>query len=289
MTGSGTVLIVGADGFIGSALSACLADAGVQARLTSRRHVSGTTAPVHLDLADDPSQWKLPTDITFSFLLAGRPGLDDCRANPTETRRVNVEATEVLARKLIDAGSRIVFLSTNLVYDGSLSYRKAGDRPCPQTEYGRQKAETEQRLLKFGDNVTIVRLSKVLCMNHGLLKDWRQSLTSNHPIHPFSDLLVAPIALDFVVAALVRIIDSQCSGIIQISGSQDVSYETIAVTLSQQLGAGRELVQSIKADNSGKSLEAIPRSSTLDASTLEQKLGLKLPQFWSFLKCGAAV
>src|SRR5690606_26325829 len=115
----------------------------------------------HLDLADDPPRWRLPEDVAVAFLCAAVTALRSCEADPAGTARANVEHTARLASMLVGRGAFVVFLSSNLVFDGSEPRRRADAPTCPATEYGRQKAAAEGALLAMG-GVSIVRLTKVV-------------------------------------------------------------------------------------------------------------------------------
>jgi dTDP-4-dehydrorhamnose reductase len=272
-------LVVGADGFIGTALVAQLERQNVPVLQTSRR---GSAECLKLDLLD-PNSWCMPADVNIAFLCASRALVGDCQQHPQETRKVNVEATEQLARRLVEVGARVVFISSNLVFDGSKPFRKSDEPSSPMTEYGRQKAETERRLLRLGDQVTIVRFSKVLHPKQGLLKQWTAALYANSPIHPFYDLHVAPISVDFAASVLARIAEVPCSGIVQVSANEELTYEAVARRLARCLGVNPGLVQPISARKSAQPLEFIPAHSTLDSSWLREKFQMALPDVWSFL------
>ena len=65
----------------------------------------------------------------------------------------------------------------------------------PITEYGRQKAEVERRISKLGSSVSIVRFTKILGQVYPLFSSWLKTLQENKPIHPFSDMYMAPVDL----------------------------------------------------------------------------------------------
>jgi len=274
-----TMLVVGADGTIGRALAAHLESCGHRVWKTTRRSGVAHDQTVHLDLAADPSGWRLPTDVSTAFFCAGQASTHYCRLHPEESRAVNVEGTVALAKLMKEAGTRVIFLSTDLVFDGEVAHRAAHDKTCPRTEYGRQKAVAEEELLALGERTVIVRLAKVIGPDNELLKSWQITLRAKDPIHPLSDKVCAPVPLGFVVEALTRLSGSPYSGIVQISASQDVTYEEMARQLAQQLGAPMELVQPV-VSNGG---EPPPRHSALDTSKLQEVLKMTPPEPWACL------
>jgi dTDP-4-dehydrorhamnose reductase len=105
-------------------------------------------------------------------LVPPSPSQKACEENYPATYAINVTATVELAERLIEAGAFVVFLSTNLVFDGTLPRGLPITRLNPQTAYGQQKAEAEQTLLDMApDCVAIVRLTKVLDRGFPWFKD----------------------------------------------------------------------------------------------------------------------
>ena len=233
------VLIVGGDGLIGRALHESYRAAGVPSLATSRR----AGQHPHLDLTASPDTWELAESYSAAFLCAGYTKLADCEAHPAETALINVTKTTELARKLWERGAFIVFLSTNLVFDGNKAFSTVDDAPNPTTAYGRQKAEAEKILRELGDRVAIVRLTKVVYSAMPLLVDWAAALRRQEVIHPYSDMVFSPIPLEYVVLALRSIASRLTKGVIHLSAETDVSYASLAASLATHLHVSSDLVQ----------------------------------------------
>lgn len=266
---------------IGRALVKYLRLSGQIVDETTRRVETTLPGRIFLDLTRNVSEWPPPKRYDVAYLCAAISSLEQCRINPEESLAVNVYNTFLLAQKLIDTGAFFIFLSTNLVYDGSCAFRSADDAVCPQTEYGRQKADAEKLLLNLGEHVAIVRLTKVLNPTMPLFTDWIESLRNGTPIHPFSDMVMAPVALAFVVHALHAIAAYRLSGIIQVSGQQDLTYEQVARHIAKKLGVSLELIQPMSIKESTIHCENIPQHTTLDTTRLSQELGIDPPDVWS--------
>jgi dTDP-4-dehydrorhamnose reductase len=237
----------------------------------------------YLDLAKDASTWRIPPYRSVAFICAGITGLDSCRNNPEKTRIVNVKNTLRLVEMLLGRGSDVIYLSSNLVFDGSIPFQKPEAVPSPATEYGRQKAEVESRLLGTGGPVAIVRLTKVISPSLPLFGKWIEPLNRNEPIYPFSDVRFSPIPLDFVVECLLRIGYRHLRGIIQISNDRDITYEEAARFLADRLGADPELIKPISAVQRGIPRESCNTHTTLDISRLTEELQVKPPTVWEAL------
>lgn len=152
----GCVLVTGATGFVGSALTQRLVHEGLVVRASVRRAAANLPDGVAtLTVAD------LDAHTDWSAALAGVDAVVHCAARVhvmrerahdplAEFRRVNVEGTLRLAQQAADAGvRRFVYLSSiKVLGESSAPGRplRADDTPAPQDAYGQSKWETEQRL-----------------------------------------------------------------------------------------------------------------------------------------------
>lgn len=280
MAADGAVLVVGADGAIGAAVAARLEVAGHTVIRTSRR---GTPGTVPLDLAADPVMWRLPKGVSTAVLCAAVTSTEACRLRPDEARRVNVDAPVALGRRLSSAGGRIVFLSTNMVFDGSLAFVPPDTLPCPRTAYGAMKADAEQGLLTLGNASTVVRLTKVVARTLPVIEAWRAALGRGEPVQPFSDLPMAPVSLDVAAAVIAAAAREPLGPILQVSARTDVTYADVAARLAARWGFSPSFVQPRTVAESGTGLEHVPAHTTLDASAVRDRLGIEPPDPWAAL------
>lgn len=268
------VLVVGGDSTIGLAIAARLLADGINVVRTSRRAATGS---MHLDLTDVPRNWTPPPSTHAAVLCAAITSNQECRGRPDYCRRVNVEATITLGRRMLDAGARVLFLSTNMVFDGSIPFTPATSSPSPRTAYGRLKAEAEEGLLALNGDVTIVRLTKVVPPSFGLFQKWRNMLRNGEPIEPLVDYLMAPLTLDFAAATIAKATYEPTGRILQLSASADISYADAARQLAEHWNAPSNLVRSRCVAETDLEVEHNPPHTTLDGSSLQRTLNIQQP------------
>jgi dTDP-4-dehydrorhamnose reductase len=251
------------DSTIGGALAARLCSGGVRVLGTSRR---GRQEPdtEQLDL-ENHDVWRAPK-VDHAFLCAAVTSIEACERDPETTRVINVDAPVSLAERLLDRGAHVTFLSTNLVFDGSRAARRVDEPTCPVTAYGRQKAEAEEKLLALSKRVSVLRLTKVLGPNHQLLTGWAEDLSAGRAIHPFCDVVIAPVSLEQTLDTLCGIAPRDASGVFQLSGDRDISYADAARTFASELGADPELVQPLAGRH--RLVVAPATHTTLDTTSL---------------------
>ena len=223
-------LIVGGDSAIGSKLRSRLLEAGRPGVATSRRTRPAFDATT-LDLAADPASWSLPRDIGAAIICVAITGEAACRDDPDLARRVNVTNTVALAHELAESGTRVVFLSTDLV---------SGEPPhtvaAPGNLYAALKAEAENGVAVCRGAV-IVRLGKVLTPNQPLISRWVSDLRARRPIEAFDDRWLSPITLDTAADAIIAVAAGQDVGVVYATGRGVVDYYTFACALARAAGA----------------------------------------------------
>ena len=282
-------LIVGADGLIGRALSQHFAAAGVPALETNRRSGGGRLV---LDLAALPADWAPPAGIDAAFLCAAVTSEATCRDQPELARRVNVEATIELARRLTAGGAFVVLLSSSLVFDGRAPQRQASEPTAPGNFYGSLKAEAEAGILAlddpafgpaFGAGVAVVRMTKIIGADTALLRGWIEALKRQEVVRPFDDMVFAPLSAAFTAAALGRVAATRTCGILHLSAAADISYADAARHIARRLGVPAERVQPVSRRSVGIPDAVAPAHTTLAIAATERGIGLTAPDPFAML------
>jgi dTDP-4-dehydrorhamnose reductase len=276
-TMTGTTLIVGGDSTIGKALQSYCVEVGLPFLATTRRHGPKGAHQVFLDLAADHSSWQLPDGVTIAILCGGVTRLEECATDPQRSFLINVEATATLARLLHRRGALVIHLSTNQVFDGAKPFRTTTDPISPPTEYGRQKAEVERRVLALGPGTAVVRLTKVLGDSFPLLAEWQAALAQQRVVEPFSDLVMSPVPLTCVLSVLRLIGERRLSGVFQVSGERDISYADVAYLVAEHLGVDSGLIRPVSGRSAACPYQHFPRHTTLCVSELASRLGMRPP------------
>ena len=174
------VLVTGADGFVGQALTKCLRTSGFSVTGTVRRRAANQTIAIG-DVADSEQWPSLLADVDVVVHLAARAHiLRESSTDPLrEFRRVNVAATLKIARAAAVAGvRRFVFLSSIGVNGVSTTNRAfvESDEPNPTEPYAISKWEAERGLIEIGAStgMEIVRVRPPLILGPGVKGNLRR-------------------------------------------------------------------------------------------------------------------
>lgn len=193
-------------------------------------------------------------------LCAGVTSIKECRLNPIKSRVVNVDAQIEVAEVALGMGcTRIVFISTDKIFDGNKPYVGADSIANPTTEYGRQKFQAEIELSKLGSAVQIVRFTKVLSARNQLLVDWISQLQRGEAITAFVDSVISPVSVDSAVEVISALIAGSGNAINQFSASDEISFYEMGCALAEIIDSPVSNVLQRKASDVGET--AITHSS----------------------------
>jgi len=225
-----SALIIGVDGQLGGAL---FKDAALNKAFsvygTSRRQetVDNLARILHLDLADD----SLVRDFNWNFdhivVCAGITRSIDCEENPKDSFRINVENTCQIIRSFSAKGAHVIFISSSLVFDGTVAFRAFDDNINPQGKYGLFKATVEREFVD-DPNVAILRLTKVVSDLTPFIVDWRLAIKDGKAFTAFSDRFISPVCLQAVIRNIHLLIQRRAVGVFQFGGEREISYADFA-------------------------------------------------------------
>ncbi len=151
-------LVAGASGLVGSFVLEAAKRHGpavgvARSRTSQVTHAVDLTDPKTVDAIC--REWS--PDLVF--ICSAWPHVDGCEKDPARSHLENVETVSHLMRS-VSATTRLVFFSTDHVFDGTHSRYGPDDVKTPLSVYAQHKAEVEDRLLRRG-NALIVRTSYV--------------------------------------------------------------------------------------------------------------------------------
>jgi dTDP-4-dehydrorhamnose reductase len=172
------------------------------------------------------------------LLSAAYTDVDGCESNRDLAFAVNCEGAVNVAEAAREAGSRLMFLSTDYVFDGSKgSPYQTGDARNPTSVYGESKARAEERLLEILPEVCIARTSWLFghggkCFPATILK-----LASTRPeISVVNDQRGSPTFTRDLAAALTELCRASARGIVHVTNSGDCTWYEFASEIVRRSG-----------------------------------------------------
>lgn len=246
MSSHSAVLVVGGDSLVGSELVTTLENRGYKTYSSTRRRDNLTKKRVFVDFENSDSL-QLPEDIDYAFIIAAATNYDRCVSDP-QARIINVELIPDFVKKLLQRRIMVNFISSNAVFGGERAWPNEDEQHSPQIAYAQQKSLGEKEIKKFAnalsaqDKLAITRLTKVLSVDTSPLPSWFKNISNGVNIEPFSDLIFAPISVQYVARSLASIYASRLSGNFHLSGADNINYVSFAECLIDRLDANPCLI-----------------------------------------------
>lgn len=139
------VLLVGGSGQLGMALDAAFSHGS---QVVSTAHAHPGPRQITLDLGDTSAAAALCRRVGPDLILiAGAMcHVDRCEQEPELCRRINVEGPAAIAEYASGSGARVVFFSTDHVFDGERASYVEDDEVHPLSVYASSKMEAERAI-----------------------------------------------------------------------------------------------------------------------------------------------
>jgi dTDP-4-dehydrorhamnose reductase len=205
--------------------------------------------------------------------------VDWCESHPEETSIVNVEASRTLAQIAWQIGARMVYISTDSVFDGSRGYYSETDEPHPLNVYARSKLAGERAVLAELPDALIVR-TVIYGWNrqpkHSLAEWILSRLENGSEVQGFDDAVFSPILVNDLGGLLLELIERGISGVCNVAASESCTKYEFARAVAETFGYQARLVR--RASLRSAILTAPrPLNTSLDTSLASRLLSAKLP------------
>lgn len=276
------ILLTGASGQLGAYLIESLTRSGEVELIAWSGRSTGERAGVpfrSVDLADLRSIGRELDRADPDALIhaAAISAAGDCFRDPGLANRVNREATDQIAAWCHRKGRRMVFTSTDLVFDGSRAWNSEEDPAQPILTYGQTKREAESAVLALPEGL-VARMSLMYGPSRmgqaAYLDRSLESLRQGEPQRFFEDEFRTPLDLASAAEILSRLVISDANGLIHVAGLERVSRFDLMRRLAVALGLDSSLVlPNRQADVS------TPEPRPADASLATHRLASLLPDF----------
>ena len=152
------------------------------------------------------------------------------RQDGPDAHEINVVGSETVARAAAAVDARLVHLSTDVVFDGrkGTPYVES-DPPGPVTEYGRTKAEAEERVAAAHPGALLVRTS---LLYGGAVLSKHERAARDTAMTFYTDEIRCPVHVGDLAAALLELAALDVSGPLHVAGAVAVSRAELAERLA---------------------------------------------------------
>ncbi|VVB66532.1 RmlD substrate binding domain protein [Candidatus Gugararchaeum adminiculabundum] len=211
--------------------------------------------------------------------------VDKCELEKEWAQKLNVDATRNVCKAAKKAGSRVLMISTDYVFDG----RKKGgmyvetDATNPLSFYGKTKLEAEKTTLASDAKNAIARTSVIYGLLPAELRQQRKNfvtwlvdeLMAGKKTKLVDDQINCPAYAGNLAEALVKICEKNLGGIFHSSGGERASRLDFGKQIAKEFGLDGKLLEKGKTSEL-KQPAPRPYDSSLNVKKLEQAAGIKM-------------
>ena len=241
-------LIIGGSGQVGEHLLRCLQAKGEQAFGAYCRHAR--PGMYQVDIRDGRAVGGLLSELhpEIVYLPASLTNVDYCELHPDEAYEINVAGACNVVRAANDIGARLVYFSSDYVFDGSNGPYAETDPARPISVYGFQKLLSEHYIALHASSYLIVRTTVVYgweSQGKNFIQRLVDSLSRGERVQVPMDQVGSPTYAPNLSEAVVELADRGCQGLFHVVGPKLASRYDLAVAAARGFDLDPALIEPI--------------------------------------------
>ncbi len=273
------VLVTGASGLLGSRLVKAFSG-GYEVIPTHNTH------PIHpgsvrMDIVDGDEVLKVLEGARPEWVVhsAAETNVDKCETSKGLAWSVNAEGTRNIASACGKIGAKLVYVSTDYVFDGEKGHYGEEDEANPVNYYGITKLEGERFVRELCEGFVIARTSVLYGWHPNKLNfaTWViDSLKSGKRISVVEDHYNSPTLADNLAETILEIVRAHATGMYHTAGSERMSRYDFAMKTAEVFGLDGSLVTPVKMEDLKVWVAKRPRDSSLSVDKARHELKVRL-------------
>jgi dTDP-4-dehydrorhamnose reductase len=270
------VVVVGASGFLGQKLMEEFSPYHSSVGTYSSKKLPGLRK---LDITKRSQVARFIETHSPNLIIhaAGLTDVDLCEREQDLAYQVNIAGTE----NILDVyRGRIIYVSTDFVFDGFKGDYREEDRVRPISYYGFTKTESERLVQNSGNHYIIARVAVLYghIIRHVKFVNWALGqLRQGRPVRAVKDHIRTPTLIDDIAKALLALAAKDQRGTFHVAGPQALSSYEMARKIAEHFSLPKRLVRPVSASGLKQDAQR-PRDSSLNTDKL-RGLGIDMSSF----------
>lgn len=204
--------------------------------------------------------------------------VDLCEEEVELAHQLNSELTDFLAKQCEEISCKMVYISTDAVFDGEDEKLYAEqDITCPVNEYGRTKLLGEDEVLKKNHLVTRTNIYGFNVQDKNSFGEWiYKSLQNGETLNMFTDIDFSPILVNDLAEVIVRLLEEDLHGLYHVCASGAISKYDFGKQLQSVFSLADGVIHESVSDNFPFKAQ---RSKHMGMSNekVKEELGIRIP------------
>lgn len=268
--------ITGGSGLLGSRIATVADD---KHELVLSHNSNPTDNTVKCDITNEEEVKKIIQEVNPDVIIhcAAMTNVDLCEDEVDKAYKVNGDATGYLAKASDDVNAKMIYVSTDFVFDGQKGNYSESDEVNPLGVYAKSKYDGEVQLQRYTSNWAIARVSVLYGWHERLnFTTWViDELRKKHEINIVTDQINSPTLADNAAEAMFEIARQDKNGIYHTAGNDLISRYDFTMQIADVFDLDENLINPITSDKFVQKAPR-PRDSSLNVDKIEKELNFKM-------------
>ncbi len=283
------ILITGVSGFVGYSLYELLSKNNFEVFGFYNKTKIDLKNTFSVDIKKRSDVIKILDEIKPDIIVhtAALTSTTYCEKNPEEAWLTNTLATKYFTEYSKGKNSYLIFISTDLVFDGLKGNYKEEDKTNPVNVYGQTKKEAEELISQISPRFSILRSSLIYgrswCKTKGADEKIINYLLEGKKIKLFVDEFRNFLFIEDMLKVLKYFCENEVEGLFHIGGPDKMSRYEFGEKIAEAFKLDKSLIEpaSIKGYNSTP--KRVPDGS-LNSDKLKKTIPFDFTKFEDALK-----
>jgi dTDP-4-dehydrorhamnose reductase len=234
---------------------------------------------ISLDITDEKDVLNKIEAINPDLVVhsAALTNVDYCEDHRQEAYEINVKGTQNVVKACEKMDCKLIYVSTDFVFDGKKGLYKEDDKTNPLGYYALTKLQGEGTVQNSGLNYAIARVS--------VLYGWHKrpnfvmwvinELNDNNKINVVTDQYNSPTFADNAADAIIKKFEKNKEGIYHIAGNERINRFEFAKNIAEVFDLDKTLINPIKSSEFVQKAKR-PKDSSLSVEKVEGDLKIKM-------------
>ena len=240
------ILLIGGSGLFGRAFAELIKERTLyDIYATYNENIVDSEESVFLDITDKEKVEevikKLQPDVVVH--AAAFTNVDKCEVEKEKAYDINVEGTKNVAMASNGIGAKMIYISTDYVFDGTKGFYEEKDKTNPISYYGLTKLEGEKAVQEICNDFIIARTSVIYGAHKKNFATWViKELREENQIKIITDQWVSPTLNVDLAEQILALIEKDEKGIFHTAGGERINRYDFVVEMARIFDFNEKLI-----------------------------------------------
>ena len=238
------IFITGGSGLFGSKVAEIAQARGDEVFSGYAHNLPEYGRAVKFDLLDEKTISELVGKIEPEVIIhsAALTDVDRCEREQELAYKINVDGTRAIATAAEKAGSFLIYISTDYVFDGLCGMYREDDRPNPVSYYGYSKLQGEQFCRGCIARTCVIYGSRPASGKVNFALWLLNNLNSDKEVRVVTDQFITPTLNTNLAAMVLEAADRRLCGVYNLVGATRISRYDYALELAREFDLDKSLI-----------------------------------------------